>query len=70
MTRHMDVILLRTPEVTSAAHARSFDRENVGSFFNLLEKKQDAKQFPPTESVIERDNFGGQLNIQTSYNSL
>jgi DDE superfamily endonuclease/helix-turn-helix, Psq domain len=54
--RHKE-LSIRSPEATSAARARGFNRITVGEFFTLLEKIQDEHHFCPTR-VFNVDETG------------
>lgn len=48
---------LRSPEATSAARARGFNKKAVESFFNMIEPLQEEKQFPPSK-IFNVDETG------------
>ena len=56
LTRHPE-ITPRTPEATSAARARGFNREIVRQFFDMYETVTDNYQFPP-QNIYNVDETG------------
>lgn len=48
---------IRTPEATSAARARGFNRQAVNSFFEILVPLQEKRKFPPSR-VFNVDETG------------
>ena len=50
-------ISLRTPEPTSAAHARGFNKTNANSFFDLLVRIKDEKNITPGR-ILNVDESG------------
>ncbi|XP_072379870.1 uncharacterized protein [Diabrotica undecimpunctata] len=48
---------VRRPTITSYSRARGFNKENVTSFFNVLEKEYDKRFYPP-ECIFNVDDTG------------
>lgn len=59
-------ISLRTPEATSSARARAFNKVQIGKYFNNLEKVLDEHKFSP-ENIFNMDESG--LSTVPSRNS-
>lgn len=55
--RRHEELSVRRPTGTSFARARGFNKENVLSFFNVLEKEYDKKFYPP-ERIFNVDETG------------